>query len=80
MVATATEGAQEIIQTGETGLLVPVGDEKKLADAVLVLLNEKDKRVLIGTAAQQAVSVQFNVERMVTETEGIYRTEIGKHA
>ena len=78
VVATETEGAREIIQPGETGLLVPVRDVDKLAEAVLELLDNKDRRVRLGRAAQQSVATQFSVERMIDETEEIYRAEIGK--
>ena len=78
IVATKTEGAKEIIQPGETGLLVPLIDVDKLAEAVLELLGNKDRRVRLGRAAQQAVVARFGVERMINETEEIYRAEIEK--
>ena len=78
VVATETAGAREIIQSGETGLLVPVRDVDKLAEAVLKLLNDKDRRVRLGRAAQQSVIMRFSVERMIDETEEIYRAEIEK--
>ena len=77
-VATETEGAREIIQPGETGLLVPVRDVDKLSEAVLELLDNKDRRILLGGAAQRSVVTQFSVERMIDETEEIYRAEIEK--
>ena len=78
VVATETEGAREIIQPGETGLLVPVRDVDKLAEAVLELLDNKDRRIRLGRAAQQSVGARFGVERMIDETEEIYRAEIEK--
>jgi glycosyltransferase involved in cell wall biosynthesis len=78
IVATETEGAKEIIQPGETGLLVPLRDVDKLAEAVLELLGDKDRRVRLGRAAHQSVVAQFGVERMINETEEIYRAEIEK--
>ena len=72
VVATETAGAREIIRSGETGLLVPVGDIDKLAEAVLILLKEKEKRIVMGAAAQHAVSAQFSLKRMIDETEQIY--------
>jgi glycosyltransferase involved in cell wall biosynthesis len=72
VVATETAGAREIIRPGETGLLVPVGDIDKLAEAVLMLLEEKETRLAMGAAAQHAVLVQFSLKRMIDETERIY--------
>lgn len=76
VVATETEGAREIIQAGETGLLVPVGDVARLAAAIVELLGDEDKRDRLGTTAQQAAVAQFSVERMIEETEEIYRAEV----
>jgi glycosyltransferase involved in cell wall biosynthesis len=76
VVATETEGAVELIQSGETGLLVPIGDVDKLAEAILGLLGDSAERIRLGQAAQQAAMARFSVERMVAETEEIYRAEI----
>ena len=78
VVATETAGAKEIIQDGMTGLLVPVGDVDRLAERVLTLLKDKDRRLQIGMTAQEAVSAQFDLERMIDETEEIYRAVIEK--
>jgi glycosyltransferase involved in cell wall biosynthesis len=79
VVATETGGAREIIQPGQTGLLVPIGEVDRLARAVLDLLDDKNRRVRLGTAAQQSVATKFSVERMIDETEEIYRTEIERN-
>jgi L-malate glycosyltransferase len=73
VVATQTDGAVEIIQHGETGVLVPIGDVGELGEAVRGLLADKDLRVRLGTAAQQSAVTRFSVKRMVEETEAIYR-------
>lgn len=79
VVATETEGAREIIQPGETGVLVPVRDVGKLATGILELLDDGDKRLRVGQAAQQSVAARFSVQRMIDETEAIYREEIEKY-
>jgi glycosyltransferase involved in cell wall biosynthesis len=76
VVATETEGAREIIQPGETGLLVPIKDVGRLAAATLDLLGDKHKRLRLGRAAQKSVAAKFGVERMIDETEAIYRKEL----
>ncbi|MGH9931026.1 MAG: glycosyltransferase family 4 protein [Pyrinomonadaceae bacterium] len=77
VVSTETEGARELIKASETGLLVPIGDVAKLADAIFRLLKEKDERVRLGRAAQQVASANLSLERMIAETEAIYRAEAG---
>lgn len=76
VVATETDGAREIIQTEETGVLVPVRDVGKLATGILALLDDRDKRLRLGQAAQQSVAAQFGIEQMIDKTEAIYREEI----
>jgi glycosyltransferase involved in cell wall biosynthesis len=76
VVATETEGARELIQSGETGLLVPIGDVDKLAAGISTLLQNKDERARLGIAAQQTAVANFGVKRMIAETEEIFRVEI----
>jgi L-malate glycosyltransferase len=76
VVATETEGALELIHPGETGLLVPIGDVDKLAEAILMLLENRDARARMGKAAQQTAAARFDVARMISETEEIYLKEI----
>lgn len=76
VVATETEGARELIRSGETGLLVPIGDVDKLTSSISALLNDKLERVRLASAAQQYASLRFGVERMIAETEEIYRAAI----
>jgi glycosyltransferase involved in cell wall biosynthesis len=77
VIATETEGAAELIEPSATGLLVPIGDITKLAEAIVELLTSDETRARLGRAAQQAAAARFSVERMVAETEEIYLTEIG---
>jgi glycosyltransferase involved in cell wall biosynthesis len=77
VVATETEGAREIIKPEETGLLVPVKDVGKLAASILELLSGADKRIRLGRAAQKSVATRFSIQRMIDETEAIYRQEAG---
>lgn len=76
VLATETEGALELIEAGQTGLLVPVGDVDSLAESILLLLKEEDERIRLGRAAQLVASASFDVERMIAETEAIYRAEV----
>jgi glycosyltransferase involved in cell wall biosynthesis len=55
-VATATEGAVEILQDSGAGLLTPVGDPGDLAEALKVLARDPDRRQAMSRAARQAVA------------------------
>ena len=47
-ISTACEGSTDVIRTGENGLLVPVGDETALLDAMCRLADDKALRERIG--------------------------------
>ncbi|HKZ78045.1 MAG TPA: glycosyltransferase family 4 protein, partial [Pyrinomonadaceae bacterium] len=68
VVATRTEGAKEIIADGETGLLVPVDDVQKIAQAVANLLQHGQERERLGLRARESVRTNFSLDRMVEET------------
>ena len=76
VVATETEGAREIIRAGETGLLTPVSNPERLAAAIQSLLNDEAGRLRIAAMAQADVAQRFSVERMVDETEQVYRASL----
>src|SRR5947209_10420553 len=73
VVATATGGAQEIMESGETGKLVPVGDVEALAEALRVLIEDERERARLSEGARVAARERFSLERMVTSTEQVYR-------
>jgi len=73
VVATRTEGAEEILSPEESGSLVPVSDIEALAMSVIALLEnpEQSRRMaMIGTEVAQR---RFRVARMVDETEQLFR-------
>jgi glycosyltransferase involved in cell wall biosynthesis len=72
IVATATEGAQEIINSDDAGVLVPVSDVEAMASALLRLLEDANARKRTGTLARTTARTRFSLERMVDETEKAY--------
>jgi glycosyltransferase involved in cell wall biosynthesis len=79
VVATATEGAREIIEDGVTGLLVPVGDAEALAAAITGLLEDAQERKRLGARASEVARERFSLDRMVEATEQVYREVLGSH-
>lgn len=72
VVATATEGAREVIDDQQTGFLVPIGDVKQLAQSVINLLSDPEKRRTIAAQSVQSAAKNFSLNRMVDEIEQIY--------
>ena len=77
VVATATEGAQEILEDGKTGILVPVHGVDQMAQEITNLLANQSKREEIVDAARADVLKRFSLDRMVEETEKIYSQVLG---
>ena len=73
VVATATEGASEVIDDGETGLLVPIGGVARIADSIVLLLSDEERRRQIAARARETVNAKFSLKRMVDQIEQIYR-------
>jgi len=73
VVATATDGAREIISNGETGILVTIDDVSELAAAICRLLKNPEEQRRIADNARQMVHERFSLDRMISQTEAVYR-------
>lgn len=72
VVATASEGAMEIIEDGFSGKLVPIDDAEALAQAIDDLLDNPHERSRLGRNAQHAARERFSLSRMTSDTERVY--------
>ena len=66
------DGAREVVIPGETGLLVPFGDHEALADAVVELAGDAERRAALGRQGRTNCLVPFDRRTMVTEIERVY--------
>ena len=71
-VASRTGGVPEIVRDGATGILVSPGNARELAEGILMLLRDKEKRLAMGQAAREWVSREFSAGNMVKQIEGLY--------
>lgn len=74
VVATDVGGIRELVDSDAIGLLVPPNDMAALADALLVLLADRDRARRMGQRGRAKVEAEFAVEGMVSHMETIYRT------
>ena len=72
VAATDAGGTREVVLDGDTGLLVPVGDEQALGRALVRLLERPDERARLGAAARAHAAREFGVDRFVAETSALY--------
>ncbi|HEU5340727.1 glycosyltransferase family 4 protein [Edaphobacter sp.] len=67
LVATAVGEVPSVIANGRTGVLVPAPDEGLLAEAIVNLLSDPERRARLGMAAAQLVADEFSAERMTQD-------------
>ena len=72
VVAFAHGALPEIVVDGETGILVPPGDESAMAEAALALLENTPKRKKIGKAGRLYAERLFDISRTVSEVDSIF--------
>ncbi len=72
IVATAVGGIPEVVEQGESGLLVPASDPGKLAEAILSLWRDPARCGAMGRSGRTRVESLFDVRRMVREYEALY--------
>jgi glycosyltransferase involved in cell wall biosynthesis len=72
ILASDVGGTREAIVDGESGLLVPARDQQALAEGLIGLLDNPDRREHMGTLALQRQRRRFTVETMIEGTIAIY--------
>jgi glycosyltransferase involved in cell wall biosynthesis len=76
VVATDVGGISETILDGETGILVPLEDPRKLADACVELLRNRELGATLGSNAATVASRQYCADRMAHEYIELYHSLI----
>ncbi len=72
IVATAAGGIPEAVEDGSTGIVVPVRNPVALAQGLLALLEDPDRRRRLGAAGRKRFLERFTADRMVQETLRVY--------
>lgn len=78
VIATAIGGTDEVVEHGQTGLLVPQGDVEALAAAMRELAEDSALRMRLGAMARVRAEQQFSVERSTAQTTKIYEELLGQ--
>ena len=73
VVGFASGALPEILTDGVEGLLVPVRDSNAMADALIALLQNPDRRAEMGRKGRERVLQEFTPRRQATEMTAIYR-------
>ena len=74
VVATAVNGAKELILHEETGLVVPTQDPQAMAAAIDRLVSDHELAKRLGSNAQRKARELMDGQQMITAIEDVYAT------
>jgi glycosyltransferase involved in cell wall biosynthesis len=72
IVATAVDGAREVILDGVNGYLVPPRQPEKLAEKIMELLTHPRRAKKMGMQGRKLLNSSFDIDHMVRKLEEIY--------
>jgi len=78
VVASNIAGMDEVVVTGETGLLCKPDDPHALANAILELIRDPSLMKHMGRAGYELVRQRFQISTMVGQTVQYYRKLLGE--
>ena len=73
VIGSDVGGIKSLIQNGYNGLLVRPADSKDLAAAILELLQNPERVQSLGNSARVFIAKNFSLEKMISETEEVYK-------
>ncbi len=73
IITSDIPGCREVIEDGNTGLLVPTGNPQALADAIERLASDSVLRAGLSAAARVIIVEQFSTEHVNQLTEQVYQ-------
>jgi glycosyltransferase involved in cell wall biosynthesis len=79
VVAAAHGGLPEIVGDGETGVLVPPGDPRSLAEALAGLAADRERRAALGAAAAARLRSEFAPALLLERVQALYDEVVRSH-
>ncbi|MCK4249486.1 MAG: glycosyltransferase, partial [Candidatus Omnitrophica bacterium] len=73
VIATRVGGVVDVVQDGSNGLLVPPGDDRAIAEAILKLIKDKPLRDSLVQAGRESVEEKFNLNKMAAKILEVYK-------
>ena len=77
VVASCSGQAVDLIEDGETGLLVSPGDVEHLSKVLIELINDPIMRAKLGEQARQKVVENYSWDQVARNLENLYAQVIG---
>lgn len=73
LVASDLPGCRLVVRNGENGLIVPIADTNRLADAFEYLITHSEERRKMGRRGREIVEKEFSVDQCNRLTMEVYR-------
>lgn len=80
VIATDLPFQREIVRDNECGLVIPVGDPHRLAQAVAEIARSPDKAHAMGQAGRAALVAHYSWERAAAKTAGLMERLLGRRS
>lgn len=80
VVATATDGAKELLKDNFSGILVKIKEPFDLSEAIGDLVKNEGLRASLGRNAQKTACEKFSLEKMIERTEAVYEEVLQKES
>jgi glycosyltransferase involved in cell wall biosynthesis len=77
VVVTDVGGAREAVVEGETGYIVPAGDEERMAARIIELLRDSQAAATMGERGKRRVEEKFSCPSHVANTLDLYSEILG---
>ncbi len=72
VVASRIMGVPELVEDGVSGLLVPPGEPRALADALRELLGDPERRAAMGRAGRARIVADFDARGSARQLEDLF--------
>jgi glycosyltransferase involved in cell wall biosynthesis len=72
VVATDVGGVREAVEDGQTGYIVPAGDDEKMAQRIIQVMNDPASAAVMGQRGKAIVEERFSCEHHLNNTLELY--------
>jgi glycosyltransferase involved in cell wall biosynthesis len=80
VVATDVGGVADVVEHGTSGLLVPSGDMRALADALARLAGDANERRRLGQNGRSHTLARYRADRLADDLDRLYRLGLGQRS
>jgi glycosyltransferase involved in cell wall biosynthesis len=79
-VTTRVGGTGELLDDGRAGVVVDYGDREALAARIVELVDDQEKRRLLGVLARKRMVDHFSMERWMDDYQNLYDDALAARA